>query len=116
MTGRRHGPDGQASVELVAILPLALVVALAVAQLLAVGAAREAAGTAAAAGAAALLQAGDPVVEARAAMPAWSRREVRVAVHGRRVTVDVKPRALTGPLAALFAVRASADAGPQGGR
>ena len=46
---------GQASVELVALLPLAALIALAIGQLLAAGSARELAGNAAEAGAAALL-------------------------------------------------------------
>ena len=64
----RPGPRGQASVELVALLPLAALVALAIGQLLAAGAARELAGNAAEAGAAALLQGGDPAAAARAAL------------------------------------------------
>ena len=48
--------SGQASVELVALVPLATLIALAIGQLLAAGAARELAGNAAEAGAAALLQ------------------------------------------------------------
>ena len=46
---------GQATVELVGVLPLAVLVALVVGQLLAAGAARELAGNAAEAGAAAML-------------------------------------------------------------
>lgn len=117
---RGRGQDGQASVELIGILPLALVVALAVAQLLAAGAVRELAGGAAGAGAAALLQEGDPEAEARAALPGWSRGRLTVQVRGRRVTVRVRPRAIAGPLAGLFTAVASADAGPvhadRGGR
>jgi pilus assembly protein CpaE len=63
---RREG--GQASVELVALLPLAALVALAIGQLLAAGSARELAGNAAEAGAAALLQGTDPTAAARAAL------------------------------------------------
>jgi len=104
--------SGQASVELIAMLPLALLVAVVVAQLLAVGAARELAGGAATAGAAALLQDRDPQDEARAALPGWSRGRVTVSVRGRRVTVRVRPLAVAGPLARAFTAVASADAGP----
>jgi len=110
VTGR--GQSGQASVELIAVLPLALIVALAVAQLLAVGSARELAGGAATAGAAALLQDRDPQDEARAALPGWSRDRMTVTVRARRVTVRVRPRAVAGPLARLFTAVAWADAGP----
>lgn len=105
--------DGQASVELVAVIPLAFVLALAVAQFLAVGGARDLAGAAATAGAAALLQGGDPVREARAALPAWSRSEVRVLVEGRRVSVRLRPRSVSGALSELLTVTARADAGPR---
>jgi hypothetical protein len=103
---------GQASVELVAILPLALIVTLAVAQVLAAGAAREQAGLAAQAGAAALLQDGDPKAEARAAVPGRARDRVDVTVTGRRVRVVVEPRALVPGIAGLLVARATADAGP----
>ena len=80
--GRREG--GQASVELVALLPLAALIALAIGQLLAAGSARELAGNAAEAGAAALLQGADPTAAARAALPGWSRARTTVDVAGRR--------------------------------
>lgn len=106
------GQSGQASVEIVAVLPLALLVAVVVAQVLAVGAARELAGGAATAGAAALLQDRDPQEEARAALPGWSRDRMTVAVRGHRVTVRVRPVAVAGPLARAFTAVASAEAGP----
>src|SRR5262249_62134556 len=84
MSGARIWPHpgsrGQATVELVAILPLGLLVALTIAQLLAAGSARELAGNAAEAGAAALLQGSDPGKAARDALPGWSRgRATRTA-------------------------------------
>ncbi len=103
--------EGQASVELLAILPLAVTIALLVAQVLAVGGARDLAATAATAGAAALLQDGDPVAEARAAVPASERRDVRVRVTGRRVAVRLRPRSVSGSLERLLTVTATADAG-----
>jgi hypothetical protein len=103
---------GQASVELVALLPLAALIALAIGQLLAAGAARELAGNAAEAGAAAVLQGGDPVTAARAALPGWSRERATVHVAGRRVDVHVRPRVVVGVLAARLEASASADAGP----
>lgn len=105
------GQTGQASVELVALLPAVLVVALAAAQVLAAGAAREAAGQAAAAGAAAMLQDRDPREEARAAAGVPARR-LRIEIDGRRVDVRVTPRAVLPGLAERLSSRASADAGP----
>ena len=103
---------GQASVELVAILPLALLVALAIAQLLAAGAARELAGNAAEAGAVSLLQGTDPAAAARAALPGWSRERATVRVTGRRVEIRIRPRTVIPVLADRLATVASADAGP----
>jgi hypothetical protein len=110
--GRARSTSGQASVELVALLPIAALVALAISQLLAAGAARELAGNAAEAGAAALLQDGDPAAAARAALPGWSRERATVHVAGRRVDVHVRPRVVVPVLAARLEASASADAGP----
>jgi hypothetical protein len=107
---RREG--GQASVELVALLPLAALVALALGQLLAAGSARELAGNAAEAGAAALLQGSDPTAAARATLPGWSRERTTVHVAGRRVEVHVRPRTVVPLLAERLEASATADAGP----
>ena len=104
--------SGQASVELVALLPLAALIALAIGQLLASGAARELAGNAAEAGAAALLQGTDPAAAARAALPGWSRERATVRVAGRRVEVHVRPRTVVPLLAERLEASATADAGP----
>jgi hypothetical protein len=111
------GERGQASLELLASLPLLVAVALAGAQLLAVGYSSVLAGNAAEAGALALAGGGDRsavaagggsitagVAEAaaRAALPGWSRAHASVAVTGGQVNVTVHPptllRALTGEL------------------
>jgi hypothetical protein len=111
---RRAGWDaaGQATVELVALLPLIVVVALSVGQLLAAGVARELAGHAAEAGAMAVLEGGDPADAARSAVPGWSGAHAVVAVHGRDVSVTLRPPALMPPLARLLQAHASASAGP----
>ena len=102
---------GQSSVEVVALLPMLVLVALAVLQLLAAGASAELAGHAAEAGAVALLQQRDPRQAVRDALPGWSRERVSVAVRGRRVEVRVRPPALTASLADRLATTARADAG-----
>lgn len=104
--------SGQASVELVALVPLATLIALAIGQLLAAGAARELAGNAAEAGAAALLQGGDPAAAARAALSGWARERTTVHVTGRRVEIHVRPRVVIPVLAESLDASASADAGP----
>jgi hypothetical protein len=105
---------GQATVELVALLPLLLVVAVAAAALLAGHGAREQAGQAAQAGAMALLQGGDPRAAARRALPAGVRARAAVEVHGRRVTVRVRPRLPVAAAAEAMTAAVSADAGPEG--
>jgi hypothetical protein len=116
MNGTRVWPHpasrGQAAVELVAILPLALLIALSIAQLLAAGSARELAGNAAEAGAAALLQGTDPAQAARDALPGWSRDRASVRVTAHRVDVRLRPRAVVPLLANRLEAHATADAGP----
>lgn len=103
---------GQASVELLASVPLVLVVVLAAAQLLAAGVCREYAAHAAQAGASALLQDRDPVQAAGAAIPGWSHAGVRLTAGGRRVVVRVRPRAALPGLGGLLTAESFADAGP----
>jgi hypothetical protein len=106
------GARGQASVELLGILPLALLIALAIAQLLAAGSARELAGNAAEAGAAALLQGADPREAARNALPGWSHDRATVDISGHRVEIRLRPRTVIPLLANRLEAHASADAGP----
>jgi hypothetical protein len=100
---------GQATVELVALLPLAVAAGLAGATILAAQSAAEHAGQAAHAGAIALLQDRDARAAARKALPHGTQAEI--AVRGRRVTVTVEPNVLL--LATALTATASADAGPE---
>jgi len=109
---RGRGSAGQATVELVGVLPLAVLVALAVGQLLAAGAARELAGNAAEAGAAAILQGGDPKAAARDALPGWSDDRADVRVSDRVVRVRVRPVPVVPGVADRLAATVVADAGP----
>jgi len=110
---RRRGRErGQASVELVALLPVAAVVTLAAGQLLAAGQARELAGNAAGAGAIAIVQGEDPRDAVREALPDASRDRVTLRVEGRRVVVRLRPRAVLPGLSRRLTATASADAGP----
>jgi hypothetical protein len=99
-------------VELVGMLPVAVLVALAAGQLLAAGAARELAGHAAEAGAVAIVQGIDPREAAREALPGWSSKRVDVRVRDRRVRVRVRPLTLIPGLADELAATVTADAGP----
>lgn len=104
---------GQASVEVVAMLPILAIVAAAVLQLLAAGLAAELADHAAEAGAVALVQQRAPAQSARDAVPGWSRDRLSVKVEGRTVRVRLRPPALTASLAGLLAADATASAGPR---
>ena len=109
--GARAGECGQASVELIAMVPVGVAVALAALQLLAAGATRELAGHAAGAGAIALLQRNDPRAAAREALPGWSRGRLAVSVQGSRVTVRLRPPTLLPGLAEVLETTVRADAG-----
>jgi hypothetical protein len=96
--GRRAGERGsaafergQASVELLALVPLLLLVALGAAQVLAVGYSSVLAGNAAEAAALALAGGTDPRAAAREALPGWSRERVEVSVRGGDVSVRLRP-------------------------
>lgn len=105
----RH--SGQATVELVAFLPLVALVAVVVLQILAAGATAELAGHAAEAGAVAIAEGRDPAGAARAAVPGWSRAGMDVRVRGARVGVRLDPPAPISELADLLSTTVSADAG-----
>jgi hypothetical protein len=103
---------GQATVELVAALPVLVAVVLAVVQVLAAGAASESAAAAAEAGAAAIIQDADPRAAARHALGPSTTTRATIAVRDRHVTVSVRPRAVAGPIAELLTATERADAGP----
>ena len=89
---RRHPDAGQASIELVAFLPLLLLIALAVFSFATAQAAREEAGAAAEAAALALLQGRDAREAAQAALPPVSRGRARIEISGASVRVHLRPR------------------------
>jgi hypothetical protein len=111
ITASARGEGGQSSVELIALLPLVLIVALGVASLLGARAASGQAAAAAQAGAMAILQDEDPRAAAREALPEHARGRSTVTVRGRRVAVEVRPRTLVPFLSATLAASASANAG-----
>jgi hypothetical protein len=103
-----RGERGQATLELLGLLPVLLAVALAGAQLLAVGYSSVLAGNAAEAGALALAGGGDPRASTRAALPGWLRARARVSVSGGQVRVRLRPPTLLRSLAERLEVSASA--------
>lgn len=105
---RRSAQSGQASVELLGVLPVLIAVALVVFQLLAVGYASVLAGNAAEAGAIALATGGDPRAGVREALPGWSRASAEVRVSGGEVGVRLRPPALLRAFGERLEVRAQA--------
>jgi hypothetical protein len=85
---RARSQSGQASVELVAAIPVLLVVSLAVAQLAIAGYALWSAGAAARAGARAGYVGGDPRAAARRSLPSPLRRDATIR-HADGVSVRV---------------------------
>jgi pilus assembly protein CpaE len=95
---RGGGEQGQASVELVVLLPLLAGLVLAAWQIVIAGQAAALAGTAARAGARAVAAGADPAVAARAALPrGWARRvELRHTAAGGLTVRIVVPSVVGG--------------------
>jgi hypothetical protein len=110
--GRRAADRrGQATVELVGLLPLIVTVVFTAAQLLAAGVARELADHAAQAGAMAVLQdTGAPADVARDALPRWARDRAKIDVDGDHVSVTLAPPAPLSAVADALTAHAEADA------
>lgn len=115
MTPRSGSTAGQASVEVVALLPLVAAIALAAVTIVASYVAGEQAGEAAEAAALAILQdTGAPEEAARNALSPSARSRATIRVTGRRVHVRVRPR-IPLPIPALaeqLAGDVRTDAGP----
>jgi hypothetical protein len=110
-----RGESGQASVELVAGLPLLLLAGLVALQLLAAGYTLTLADGAAEAGALALA-AGKPATDAaRSALPGWAKDRARVETRGGQVTVRLLPPSPLRSLAGALAVSSTAWARKDGG-
>jgi hypothetical protein len=101
---------GQATVEVVGMLPIVAIVAFAALQALAAGLAAELADHAAEAGAVAILEGTDPHDAAKKAIPGWSGAHVDVAVQGKTVRVRVRPPSVLTSVGDLLASTAEAKA------
>ena len=103
---------GQSAVELVAILPLTLLVGLAVMAVVGIRSAAGEAAAAAQAGAMALIQDADAEGAARTALPGRARRHAAVRVPG---AADLTVRAAIQPpfVGRALAATATAAAGPE---
>jgi hypothetical protein len=107
-----RGERGQATIELVAALPVLLLSALVALQLLAAGYAMTLADGAAEAGALALASGDSAVGAARSAVPGWAEDDVSVSVRGGRVTVRLLPPSPLHSLADRLAITSPASVRP----
>lgn len=114
---RARGRSGQASLELVASIPLLVAGALVAFQLMATAYALHLAGGAAEAGALAIAAGTDAEPAARAALPGWAKNRVKVNSGGDgKVQVTVEPPAPIPALSSALRMTASAWAkSPHGG-
>jgi hypothetical protein len=105
--------QGQATVELVAALPALLLAGYVAFQLLATGYALTLADGAAEAGALALASGRPALQVTRDALPGWAAADAEVSVTGGRVTVRLRPPALSTAIADGLAVTGTASARPR---
>ena len=103
---------GQATVELVAALPVLLLTGLVALQLLAARYAMTLADGAAEAGALALASGESATDAARAALPGWAEDDVSVRVEGGTVSVRLRPPSPIPALSERLTVSSSAAARP----
>jgi hypothetical protein len=105
----RASARGQATIEMIALVPALLAVGAALMQLLAVGYASVLAGGAAEAGALALAGGGDPRAAVREALPGWTEARARIGVEGGRVEIRLRPPSPLHALAEQLEVSAAAQ-------
>jgi hypothetical protein len=107
------GERGQATVELIAAVPILLLSGYVAFQLLAAGYALTIADGAAEAGALALASGRSAVGASRDALPGWAEDEAEIMVRGGRVTVRLRPPGIYRGLADRLAVTGSAATRPR---
>ena len=113
--GLGAGERAQATVELLAGLPVLLVAGLVAFQLLAVGYASSLAGDAAEAGAMAIAAGRAPGPAVRAALPDWARSRVDLETSGGALTVHLRPPSPFAAIASRLEVSSSAWTRPPAG-
>ena len=99
---------GQASLELLATLPLVIVAGVLCLQLLAAGYALTLADGAAEAGAVALASKLPPEPAVEAALPGWAKERIAVERDGGRVTVSLRPPSPFAAIGRVLEVSSSA--------
>lgn len=111
---RLDSRSGQAQLELVAAIPVVLLVGLLILQLFAAGYSQSLADGAAEAGAIALSRGTDAEAAVLAALPGWAERRIEVEAVNGRVEVSLRTPALVPPLAHRLEVNSSAYSRPEG--
>ena len=109
---REHG---QASLELVAGIPVLLLAGLVALQLLAAAYTVHLADNSAEAGALAVAAGRAAEPAARAALPGWARHRVRTSVDGGRVAVELRPPTPLSAISRALEIRSEAWAKPGDG-
>ena len=87
---------GQASIELIAIVPILLLVLIGVVQLFSYGAATDSAASAVEAGAIALIQGENATAVIANSLPSNIRKRAKISVTDREVKIVVEPSMLLG--------------------
>jgi hypothetical protein len=105
---------GQATVELVAAIPILLLAGSIALQLLLAGYALTLADGAAEAGSLALAAGRSAERAAEDSLPAWAEDDAEVSVRGGEVTVRLRPPSLLPPLGKALTVSSSSYARPGG--
>jgi hypothetical protein len=103
---------GQASLELIAGIPVLVLAAMVALQLLAAGYTATLVDGAAEAGALAVASGGEPEAAVEDALPGWAASRVESEVDRGNVRVTVQPPAIVPGLGRHFAVTSSAWANP----
>jgi hypothetical protein len=111
---RRTGEKGQASVEVIATIPVLILSGIVGLQLLVTGYAWTLADGAVEAGALAIAADRPPTPAVRAALPGWARDRVDVEVDGGRVSLTLRPPSPVPVLGEALAIRSTAWARPPG--
>lgn len=112
LLARLREQRGQASIELIAGLPVLLMAGAIALQLLLAGYSLSLADGASEAGAAAAAAGSNPRVASRDALPGWARSRSRVVVDGGRVAVSIATPAAMPAISRLLQVESSAWAKP----
>jgi hypothetical protein len=109
-----RGQAGQATVELLAAIPLLLLAGAIALQLLLAGYALTLADGAAEAGALALATGGPAKSAAEGSLPSWAEGRAEIAVRGGEVTVRLAPPSLLPEVGDRLTVTSSSFARPAG--